>query len=77
MQCESIKDITQIYNSVESFSNLGEYLDLPFGAYSSGMKSRLALSSALNNTPDILLIDEFFSTGDLNFTKKVEIKLKI
>ncbi len=76
MQGESIKDITQIYNSVESFSNLGEYLDLPFRAYSSGMKSRLALSSALNNTPDILLIDEFFSTGDLNFTKKSRDKIE-
>ena len=53
-----------------------EYLDLPFRAYSSGMKSRLALSSALNNTPDILLIDEFFSTGDLNFTKKSRDKIE-
>ena len=76
MQGESIKNVSEIYNSVDSFSGLGEYLDLPFRAYSSGMKSRLALSSALNSIPDILLVDEFFSTGDLNFTKISQDKIE-
>ena len=76
MQGESIKNVSEIYNSVNSFSGLGEYLDLPFRAYSSGMKSRLALSSALNSIPDILLVDEFFSTGDLNFTKISQDKIE-
>jgi len=76
MQGESIKDKKEIFRSVESFSGLGEYLDLPFRTYSSGMKARLALSSALNNVPDILLIDEFFSTGDLDFTEKSRYKIE-
>ncbi len=76
MHGESIDNVKEIYDSVEEFSGLGEYLDLPFRTYSSGMKSRLALSSALSNVPDILLIDEFFSTGDINFTEKSKNKIK-
>ena len=45
---------------------------MPFRTYSSGMQARLAFSSAIANTPGILLIDEFFSTGDLEFSKKVK-----
>tara|TARA_Y100000816_G_C26104548_1_gene586450 strand:- start:1344 stop:2105 length:762 start_codon:yes stop_codon:yes gene_type:complete len=76
MHGESIDNVKEIYDLVEEFSGLGEYLDLPFRTYSSGMKSRLALSSALSNVPDILLIDEFFSTGDINFTEKSKNKIK-
>ncbi len=50
--------------------------------YSTGMKMRLAFSIAIFSDPDILLVDEVFSVGDFNFTKKVrrhisEIKRKI
>ncbi len=73
---ESIKNKRDIMKSAEVFSGLNEYLDLPLRTYSSGMKSRLALSSALYSVPDILLIDEFFSTGDLEFSKKSRSRIK-
>jgi len=73
---ESIKNKKAIMEAAEEFSGLGEYLDLPMRTYSSGMKSRLALSSALYSVPDILLIDEFFSTGDLEFSKKSRSRIK-
>ena len=73
---ESIKNKRDIMKSAEVFSGLDEYLDLPLRTYSSGMKSRLALSSALYSVPDILLIDEFFSTGDLEFSKKSRSRIK-
>ena len=73
---ESIKNKRDIMKSAQEFSGLDEYLDLPLRTYSSGMKSRLALSSALYSVPDILLIDEFFSTGDLEFSKKSRSRIK-
>lgn len=73
---ESIQNKKAIMKAAEEFSGLGEYLDLPMRTYSSGMKSRLALSSALYSVPDILLIDEFFSTGDLEFSKKSRSRIK-
>ena len=48
---------------------------MPFRTYSSGMQARLAFSSAIANTPDILLIDEFFSTGDIDFSEKSKKKV--
>ena len=75
IQGESIKNRQNIIKSAEEFSGLGEYLNLPIRTYSSGMKSRLALSSAIYNVPDILLIDEFFSTGDIEFSKKSRDKI--
>tara|TARA_B100000768_G_C11233785_1_gene356287 strand:+ start:119 stop:874 length:756 start_codon:yes stop_codon:yes gene_type:complete len=73
---ESIRDKESIMNAAEEFSGLEQFLNLPIRTYSSGMKSRLALSSALYSVPDILLIDEFFSTGDLEFSKKSRSKIK-
>ncbi|MFL2548920.1 MAG: ABC transporter ATP-binding protein [Gammaproteobacteria bacterium] len=72
---ESIKDKESIMQTAQEFTGLDEYLDLPMRTYSSGMKSRLALASALFSIPDILLIDEFFSTGDLEFSKKSRNKI--
>jgi len=73
---ESIRDKDSIMSAAEEFSGLEQFLNLPIRTYSSGMKSRLALSSALYSVPDILLIDEFFSTGDLEFSKKSRSKIK-
>lgn len=73
---ESIENKKAIMEAAEEFSGLDEYLNLPIRTYSSGMKSRLALSSALHCVPDILLIDEFFSTGDLEFSKKSRVRIK-
>ena len=73
---ETIKDKNSIMKEAHEFTGLDEYLNLPMRSYSSGMKSRLALSTALFSIPDILLIDEFFSTGDLEFSKKSRGKIK-
>jgi lipopolysaccharide transport system ATP-binding protein len=68
-------DIEKILPDIAEFSGLGEFLDMPFRTYSSGMQARLAFSSAIANTPDILLIDEFFSTGDIDFSEKSKKKV--
>lgn len=52
------------------FSELGEFIDLPFKAYSQGMAARLAFSIATTMTPEILLMDEWLGAGDPAFQKK-------
>ena len=64
------KEIDKILPEIAEFSGLGEFLDMPLRTYSSGMQARLAFSSVIANSPEILLIDEFFSTGDIEFSRK-------
>lgn len=56
--------------AIVAFSELNEFLDLPVKYYSSGMYGRLAFSIATMTDPEILLIDEVFSTGDAHFVEK-------
>lgn len=63
----------QILNSMDEiieFSDLGPYIDLPVKTFSSGMASRLVFSVATTLEPDILLFDEWLSTGDASFVDK-------
>tara|TARA_X000000368_G_scaffold418483_1_gene418359 strand:- start:3015 stop:3776 length:762 start_codon:yes stop_codon:yes gene_type:complete len=69
------KSIDKLLPEIAEFSGLGEFLHMPLRTYSSGMQARLAFSSAVANTPGILLIDEFFSTGDIEFSEKSKSKV--
>ncbi len=57
-------------NFIISFSELTKFLDTPLGKYSSGMKTRLAMSIVLSIKSDILFIDEGFSFSDSSFKMK-------
>ena len=59
-----------------SFSGLNNFIDLPVRTYSSGMTMRLMFSSMVFDTPDIFILDEFFSTGDEDFTKVATEKME-
>ena len=61
---------------IGDFTELGEFLDLPVRCYSSGMAMRLAFAIATSTEPEILLLDEFFATGDLAFQKKAEERMR-
>ncbi|MEQ9314622.1 MAG: sugar ABC transporter ATP-binding protein, partial [Henriciella sp.] len=52
------------------FSELGEFLDMPFETYSSGMRMRLNFAIATAFTPEILIMDEWLSAGDIRFRGK-------
>jgi len=64
------KQISERFDDIVAFSELGNYLDNPLRTYSSGMKMRLAFAVAINIDPDILLIDEILYVGDLGFQSK-------
>jgi teichoic acid transport system ATP-binding protein len=58
------------YQEVVDFSGVGEFIDLPMRAYSSGMGSRLRFAIASARSHDVLLIDEALATGDAEFRRK-------
>lgn len=58
------------------FSELEEFIDFPIKNYSSGMLAKLGFSIATIVNPDILIIDEILSVGDVNFHKKSADKIR-
>lgn len=58
------------------FAELGDYINMPISTYSSGMKFRLAFSIATSFDPEIVLMDEWLSTGDQTFKDRAERRLQ-
>ncbi|MFN3805972.1 ABC transporter ATP-binding protein [Asticcacaulis sp.] len=69
------KQIQDRMSEIIAFSELGEFIDLPVKIYSSGMSSRLVFAVATTLEPDILLFDEWLSTGDADFIKKASARM--
>ncbi len=68
-------NIANLTSKIADFSDLGDFLKFPVRTYSTGMTMRLLFSIATAETSDIIIMDEFLSVGDNNFTKKAEEKL--
>lgn len=66
------KEIQDKVEEIASFSELGNFLNLPLRTYSAGMKARLAFAIVTAIYPDILIIDEGIGAGDNLFYKKAE-----
>lgn len=69
------KIVEKNLEEIIDFSELGDFINMPVRTYSSGMHMRLAFSVSTMISPDILLMDEWLSVGDLSFQKKAELRL--
>jgi len=69
-------DIRRIMDDLIEFTGLGEFIDLPFRTYSTGMQLRLAFAVATSIKSEILIMDEWLSTGDEDFKHKANERLR-
>jgi lipopolysaccharide transport system ATP-binding protein len=58
------------FDEMVAFAELEDFIDNPLRTYSTGMQMRLGFSVAIHTVPDVLLVDEFLSVGDLAFQQK-------
>ena len=63
------------FDEIVEFSELKDFLDVPVRNFSSGMTARLAFSIATIVDPEILIVDEILSVGDIAFQAKSEAKM--
>ncbi len=68
--------IEKKFNEIVEFSELQDFLDVPVRNFSSGMVARLAFSIATVVDPEILIVDEILSVGDIAFQNKSQQKMR-
>lgn len=72
----SKEEVDKKLDDILDFADIGDFVNQPVKTYSSGMFVRLAFAVAINVEPDILVIDEALSVGDVFFQQKCYKKIK-
>ncbi len=69
-------ELREKYDEIVDFSGIGEFVQFPMSTYSSGMGARLRFAISSAKTHDVLLIDEALATGDREFKKRSQKRIK-
>ena len=72
----STEHISELMPEIEVFAEIGDYIDQPLRTYSSGMQVRLAFAVATAIRPNILIVDEALSVGDVYFQHKCLLRIR-
>lgn len=65
-------EIRDKLSDIIAFSGLEEFINMPVKRYSTGMQARLGFATAVHVSPDVLLVDEVLSVGDVAFRQRCE-----
>lgn len=71
----SKREMFKKYDRIVEFAELKDFMSLPLKNYSNGMLTRLGFAVAVDDAPDIMLIDEVLAVGDAPFRKKCAEKI--
>lgn len=69
-------EIEQLMPRLEEFAEIGDYFDEPVRTYSTGMQMRVAFAVVTARRPDLLIVDEALSVGDMYFQQKCMAKIR-
>lgn len=72
----SREEIDNRFDEIAAFADIGHFMNQPIKNYSSGMVARLAFSVAVQVDPDVLVVDEALSVGDMAFQEKSFTRMK-
>jgi len=64
------QQIDELFDQIVEFAELRDFMNAPLRTYSSGMLARLGFAVATAQMPDILIVDEVLSVGDIAFQEK-------